>query len=152
MTRWDHRFIALARLVASWSKDPSTKVGAVIVRPDKTVASLGYNGFPRGADDAAEIYDNRPLKLLRTVHAEANAIVAARSPLEECNLYVTPLHPCASCAGLLIQAGIKRIVYEAPDHLPDRWADNFTAASEMFHEADIQLIAYEAPRVRGAFW
>ena len=101
MTDWDERFFALADMVGSWSKDPSTKVGAVIIRPDRTIASVGYNGFPRGVYDGPEIYEDRPRKLLRTVHAEANAILSAREPLHGYTLYVTPLHPCANCSGLI---------------------------------------------------
>lgn len=66
--KWDRRFLRLAQEVASWSKDPSTKTGAVIVRPDKTIAAIGYNGFPRGCDDAPELYAHRETKLSRVVH------------------------------------------------------------------------------------
>ena len=62
LSKWDERFIELARLVAAWSKDPSTKVGAVIVRPDRTVASVGFNGFARGVDDTEERLNDRALK------------------------------------------------------------------------------------------
>jgi len=67
--KWDRRFLEMAGLVASWSKDPSTQVGAVIVRPNKTIVSVGYNGFPRAVRDDQSLYQDRPTKLMRTVHA-----------------------------------------------------------------------------------
>lgn len=131
---WDTRFLELAALVGSWSKDPSTKVGAVIVRPDRTIASLGYNGFPRGVDDT---YQDREHKLLRTVHAEMNAILSAREPLHGCTIYVTPLCPCSNCAAAVIQAGIVRVVAETPAIQRPEWEASFDAAKEMFQQAKV---------------
>ena len=74
--KWKRRFIELAKHISTWSKDPSTQVGAVIVRPDKTIASVGFNGFPRGVDDRPEKLADRPLKYQMIVHAEINAIRA----------------------------------------------------------------------------
>jgi dCMP deaminase len=135
MNKWHNRFFELADLVAYWSKDPSTKVGAVIVRPDLTIASIGYNGFPRGVDDT---YTTREDKLLRTVHAEANAIIAAREPLHDYTLYVTPLHPCANCAGLIIQAGIKYVYYQMPFKLASAWEEHFKVMKQMFDDAGVK--------------
>ncbi len=95
--KWDDRFLNLAKFVAEWSKDPSTKVGAVIVRPDRTVASVGYNGFPRGVLDHVDRYSDRDTKYAMVVHAENNALINARQSLEGCTLYVTPLPPCTQC-------------------------------------------------------
>lgn len=134
MTNWHDRFFDMADLVASWSKDPSTKVGAVIVRPDRTIASVGYNGFPRGVVDE---YTSREDKLLRTVHAEANAILAAREPLRGYTLYVTPLHPCANCAGLIIQSGIDGVHYKASAASSPAWEDHFTIMRQMFAQAGV---------------
>lgn len=133
MTNWHERFFALANLVGSWSKDPSTKVGAVIVRPDRTIASVGYNGFPRGVDDT---YTTREDKLLQTVHAEANAILAAREPLHGYRLYVTPLHPCANCAGLIIQSGIEMVHYKLGPRA-DAWKEHLDAMRKMFASAGV---------------
>src|SRR5215211_1547674 len=69
-SKWDYRFLQAAELFASWSKDPSNQVGAVVVRPDKTIASTGFNGFPRNTDDSQELYENRDEKLRRVKHAE----------------------------------------------------------------------------------
>lgn len=136
---WDARFVEMARLVGSWSKDPSTQVGAVIVRPDRTIVSVGYNGFPRGTDDYHQLLADRATKLKRTVHAEVNAILSARERLDGCTLYVTPLHPCAACAGIIVQSGVKHIVaHMAKDAHPD-WAEDFKAATRMFKEAGVEV-------------
>lgn len=134
---WDHRFLELAQLVSTWSKDTSTKVGAVIVRPDKTIASVGYNGFARGVLDNPELIANRTTKLLRTIHAEENAILHARERLDDYTLYVTPLHPCSTCAAKIIQVGIKRIV-TVPAFV-DRWQESFDAAAQQFAEAGVAV-------------
>jgi dCMP deaminase len=139
--KWDRRFLDLAQQVAGWSKDPSTKVGAVIVRPDRTIASLGYNGFPRGTDDHESIYAARPLKLLRTVHAELNAILSAREPLHGCTIYVSPLCPCSNCAAAIIQAGITRVIYRMGELRPE-WAESFQVTEDLFAEADVATNRY----------
>ncbi|WLB77042.1 deoxycytidylate deaminase [Bradyrhizobium elkanii] len=79
--RWDRYFLKVAQAVSTASKDPSTKVGAVIVRPDRTMASFGYNGFPRGIADTDERLNNREVKYDLVVHGEINAILTAREPL-----------------------------------------------------------------------
>jgi dCMP deaminase len=131
--KWIERFINLAAHVGSWSKD-STQVGAVIIRPDRSVASVGFNGLPRGvSDDPARLAD-RDQKLLFTVHAELNAILAAREPLHGYSIFVYPLQPCAACAAAIIQAGISEVTCPGiPDN--SRWAESFQAARTMFHEA-----------------
>ena len=131
---WHKRFFDLADLVGSWSKDPSTKVGAVIVRPDRTIASVGYNGFPRGVED---VYTTREAKLLRTVHAEANAILAAQESLRGYTLYVTPLHPCANCAAFIIQSGIKEVHYRIGIR-GSAWLEHYDAMKEMFEQAKVK--------------
>lgn len=132
---WDKRFLELAHVISTWSKDISTKVGAVIVRQDKTIASVGYNGFARGVRDDQSLLENRTLKLLRTIHAEENAILHARERLDGYTLYVTPLHPCGTCAAKIIQVGITRIV-TIPAHV-ERWQESFNAAAEQFNEAGV---------------
>jgi dCMP deaminase len=130
-------------LVSERSRDPSTQVGAVILRPDNTLVSVGYNGFPRGCDDDPAIYADRPRKYARTVHAEMNAILTAREPLHGCRLYVSPLHPCATCAAVIIQAGIAQVHFRAnPAGHPDRWAEQFREAALMFREAGVEVVAW----------
>lgn len=144
MITWDKTFLNLCHEIAQRSKDPSTKVGACIVAPDKTIVSMGYNGFPRGCNDDPEIYQDRDVKYLRTIHAEVNAIITARRDLSGCTLYVSPLHPCANCAAIIIQAGIKRVIYSTPPQSADaaiRWLHSFTQAVQMFDEANIEVLA-----------
>lgn len=144
MIAWDKTFLNLCDEIAQRSKDPSTKVGACIVAPDKTIVSMGYNGFPRGCDDDPVLYNSRQIKYLRTIHAEVNAIITARRDLSGCTLYVSPLHPCSNCAAIIIQSGIKRVVYYTPQQSSDaaiRWLDNFTSAAEMFDEASVEVVA-----------
>ena len=136
----DRRYLARAREEARSSKDPSTQVGAVIVRDDGTVASAGYNGFPRGVQDSPERYADREFKLQAVVHAEPNAIVNAREPLHGMTMYTT-LHPCAQCAALIVQAGIKRVVCEAIDldKAPERWRENMKIAQTILREGGVLL-------------
>lgn len=139
-TNWDARFVALAGHVATWSKDPSTRVGCVIVRPDRTVAAMGFNGFPRGVEDRKSRMIDRALKYPMTVHAEPNALLSAHTRVDGCTAYISPLHPCADCAGLLIQAGIKRIVCETAD--AERWGESFRIAALMFNEAGVDVVQH----------
>jgi dCMP deaminase len=135
MNKWDTRFLDLAALVASWSKDPSTKVGAVIVRPDRTVASLGYNGFPRGVADTESRYEDRETKYQLVVHAEANAIISAGESVKGMTMYGT-LFPCCDCAKLIIQAGIQTLVVPQADR-PERYAESMAHADQMFFESGV---------------
>lgn len=139
MDKWDNRFIALAQHIAEWSKDPSTKVGAVIVDEKNRVISIGYNGVPRGVNEP--ISGDRESKLLRTIHAEENALAFAYRDVEGCRMYVS-FPPCAHCAAQIIQRGIKEVVYrsDAPGirEFFDRWSDNIREAWAMFDEAKVE--------------
>lgn len=136
MTDWDIRFLALADHIALWSKDPRTKVGAVIVDEKKRVVSLGYNGFPRGVDDISSRYEDRPTKHLFVAHAERNALDNAPLMVDDCTLYV-PLVPCNECAKSIIQKGITRVVSYVPEREGDRF--NWDITSTMFIEAGVEL-------------
>lgn len=135
LEKWDVRFLDLAKHISQWSKDPSTKVGAVIVRPDRTVCSIGYNGFARGVNDDEERYMNRDVKYELVIHAEANAILKAKEDLDGYTIYVTPFRPCNNCAGLVIQSGITTVV--CPVH--PRKADYFSHTHTQFQEAGVEL-------------
>lgn len=139
-TKWDIRFLQLARFVAAWSKDPSTKVGAVITDWNRSVISLGYNGFARGVIDSEERYNNREEKYKLVVHAERNAMLFAQKPTNGCTLYTWPFMPCAPCAGMVIQSGICRVV-SVFDTNP-RWQEDFALTRKMFKEAAIELVEY----------
>lgn len=136
---WDDFFLGMCDYVAGKSKDPSTKVGAVIVRPDRTICAIGYNGFPRATNDAPHLYDVREIKYLRTVHAELNAILSAREPLHGYTLYVSPLHPCSNCTGAIIQSGISNVIARCTSD-PARWGESFAQARSMFAEAGVNVV------------
>jgi len=136
MADWDKRFLELADHVAQWSKDPRTKVGAVIVDEKKRVVSVGYNGFPRGVDDNDERYADRETKHLFVAHAERNALDNAPLMVDDCTLYV-PLVPCNECAKSIIQKGITRVVSYVPER--DGTGFNWNITSTMFIEAGIEL-------------
>lgn len=137
---WDRRFMALAQQIATWSKDPSTKVGAVIVDAHRRIVSMGYNGFPRGVEDLPERLNDRAQKYPRIVHAEPNAILNATRSVKGCTLYVTPFAPCSECAKLIIQAGIKRVVISlSAAETSNRWADSTRIGWEMMDEARIDV-------------
>ena len=136
--KWDRRFMKLAHEVASWSKDPSTKVGCVLVK-GKKVVSVGYNGLPMGIDDSIERLTDRDLKYEMTVHAEVNAVTTAALhgvSTAGCTAYVT-FHPCSRCAAVLINAGISTVVVAAHNFECNRWLDSFRMASSLLNEAGI---------------
>lgn len=144
-TKWDDRFLQLAKLISTWSKDPSTKCGAVIVRPDKTIVSTGFNGFPKGCLDTPELYENRDLKLDRVVHAELNAILHAREPLDGYTMYTYPpgFGPsCARCSAHIVQSGISRVVHQKDEsNFASRWKESSERGLQMYNEAGVEVIA-----------
>lgn len=137
---WDHRFLVLAKLVGSWSKDPSTQVGAVIVDEDNRIVSVGYNGFPQKIEDDERLHD-RDTKYKIIVHGEINAILFANRSLKGCTLYTIPFEPCPRCAGLIIQSGIKRVVSLV--NTIDRWEEDFKITRHLFKEANIVMEYYD---------
>ena len=136
-TKWDKRFLDLAKLCGSWSKDPSTQVGAVIVDGNNRIVSIGFNGFPQGVEDSEERLIDRETKYDIIVHAEANALMFANKSVEGCTLYTWPFQPCSRCAGLIIQSGINRVV--SVIHSDKRWKKNFEISSNLFKESNILL-------------
>jgi dCMP deaminase len=129
----------MAHLVATWSKDPSSKVGAVIVDANRRIISTGYNGFAIGVEDSIERLTNRDIKYKIILHAEENAIMFAKRDLSGCSLYVTTLPPCAHCASLIIQSGIKT-VYACKSDIPERWKESYELTTAMFNEAGVKLV------------
>lgn len=140
--KWDKRFLELARHIASWSKDPSTQVGAVIVDNNRRIVSTGFNGFPRGVEDSSERLNNREIKYEMVLHAEDNAIISATEPLVGYTIYVWPLGPCSRCAIKLIQCGITRIVYPKEVDLPERVVENHKLSALLLSEAGISVDRY----------
>jgi dCMP deaminase len=148
--KWDLRFMRMADLVAENSKDRSAKVGCVVFDDQMAVLSTGYNGFPRLVSDDVEGRHERPAKYRFTVHAEANSIAnAARRgiSLQGATLAVN-WFPCAPCAGLLIQAGVREIVAYRPEPDHPRWGADHLAALEMFAEAGVLLRILEGERIK----
>jgi len=135
---WDWA-LGMAQHVAKLSKDPSTKVGAVIFDGKRRIISAGYNGLPRGVEDYPSRLHNRDLKLKMTLHAEKNAISFATGQLEGSTIMVT--HPCCTqCAALLIQNGVAHVCWPAPtSEFKLRWMDDLALAEQMFNEAGVKI-------------
>ena len=139
-THWDQRFLVIASHFAGWSKDPSTKVGAVAVRSRRILAQ-GYNGLPAGVSDTESRLMDRTTRLAMTVHAETNCICHAAQngvSLIGATMYVWPLMTCSNCASMLIQSGNNKVV--VPNFVePQRWQDSFDLARTMFIEAGVSV-------------
>ena len=137
----DRRFLELAAHISGWSKDPSTKVGCVVVGEDREIRSTGFNGFPRGIEDDSGRLADRSQKYPLICHAEENAIMhAARIgvSLKGSSAYVT-WPPCSRCARSLIQAGVSEIVYPAGVDIPERWQEDFAISLGMMKEAGLSV-------------
>lgn len=137
--KWDRRFLDLAAHVAQWSKDPRTKVGAVVVDDRNRIVGMGFNGFPRGVCDDPDRYDDRDVKHRLVVHAELNAILNSPNPqlLRGSTLYVTH-PPCGECAKAIIQAGIANLVVSKSSILESgAWAESVRMAGRLMGEAGI---------------
>lgn len=138
---WDEFFLGLARYYSGQSKDPSTKVGSVIVRPNKTVAGMGYNGFPRLMPDKPEYLNNRAKKYPRTVHAEINALgTVLDHDLTGFTSYCSFM-TCDRCLIELASRGIQRFVFPTPteDQLT-RWSESFALTRELAEDMQVHLI------------
>lgn len=141
---WTQRWMDLARLVATWSKDKSRQVGAVIVderdgRNDQV--SMGWNGFPRGVNDSVPTRHLRPEKYKWTEHAERNAIYNAAAKgyaLHGCSIYL-PWYPCADCARAIIQSGLAKVIAVEPDWNDPQYCDDFNLVCVMFEEAGVSV-------------
>lgn len=159
MTRWDAYFLKMAMTTAMMSKDPSTRVGAIITGPDQDIRATGFNGLPRGVADYPHRLQNRTIKYKMIVHAELNAIFhAARAgvSLQGCRLYLIATNsagcywggpPCSNCIGGVIQSGITEIVSLPPSPwLPDRWLESLNMSLDMIEEAGLWYREVLAPR------
>ena len=141
--KWDRRFLELARVVSTWSKDPSTKCGAVLVNYKNIVVGLGYNGYPRKMRDTLYQWpEDREKRLDRTIHAEVNAILNSNSTTVATTLYCYPYTPCSRCAIHIIQAGIARVVGVEPSKdIIERWGSH--RSQQYFDEAEVQTCWYK---------
>lgn len=134
--KWMHRFLELAYTVSSWSRDPSTKVGAVIATEDHRILSIGFNGFPRGVDDDPKRYENKQLKYKLVCHAERNALDNAHFDVTGATLYCT-LFTCNECAKSIIQRGIKTVITPRPNIVEGDDKYNWKESLEMYQEAGV---------------
>jgi dCMP deaminase len=140
--KWDKRFLGMAQLVSIWSKDPSTKVGAVITDGNKKIVSLGYNGLPQWVEDNEEILSNREEKYKYIIHAEVNAILQANRDVFAGTIYTYPFLTCPQCASMIVQAGIMRVVsYKCVD---ERWIPRIEDSKKLLDMADIEVVEYPA--------
>ena len=137
---WEEYFMGLAHLSGLRSKDPNTQVGAVIVDENNRVVSIGYNGFPSGVSDDEFPWGREggvlDTKYAFVVHAELNAILNSQRSVRGCSLYVS-LFPCNECAKAIIQAGIKRIIFESDKY---DGADTNIASKRMLRAAGVELV------------
>ena len=139
--KWDIYYLGMAKKVASKSKDPSTQTGAVIVRPDWSQCSVGFNGFPRKMPDDPALYANREEKYSRIVHCEINAECFSRDgSLEGYTLYTWPFASCDRCCVQMIQKGITRFVAPVlPEDKKERWQAPLELTRKYINECGLIL-------------
>ena len=143
---WDIRFLRDARTRAAWSKDPSTKAGAVLTR-GKLPISQGFNGFAHGVKDTTERLNNRQVKYQLVIHAEVNAILHTNGPLDGTTMYVTH-PPCAACASVIAQKRVSRAVWIRPSaEFMQRWSDSVALSMEVLSEAGVSVVEYSLDEV-----
>jgi dCMP deaminase len=138
-SKWDYRFLDLAQLVSTWSKDPSKQIGAVAIGDKRQILAQGYNGFPRGVIDSEDRYADRQRKYELVVHAEMNVIYNASYngvSLDGSTLYVHGLPVCSECAKAVIQVGVRNVIMrkQVPE---ERWLDSWMRTKAMFKEAGV---------------
>lgn len=145
--KWMRRLLRMAREVATWSKDDSTKVGAVITSSNGSPVSWGFNGMPMRIDDIRPDRHIRPYKYKWMCHAERNAMdLAPRADLSGCVMFIT-FSPCTNCAQSIIQRGITTVVVDAnftAEKMPEHWKEDMLVAKEMLLEAGVKIIASES--------
>lgn len=143
VSKWHKRYLRLAKEVAHWSKDPSSKIGAVAVGAKGQILAQGYNGFPRGIDDSESRLTDRPTKYKFVVHAEMNVIYNATYngiSLDESTLFVWGLPICHECAKGIIQVGIKNVFWCCEREIPSNWEESLALTESMFQEAQVSCI------------
>lgn len=150
-SKWDARFMRIAREVSTWSKDPSSKIGAVIVNDERRILATGYNGFPRGIADTVERLNNRDLKYPRIVHGEMNALMNSLYSgvsVKDATIYVWGLPVCSECTKSVIQSGIRRVVITYPSLAPEKWYTQWQELSKpMYNEAGVSITYMNADRL-----
>ena len=145
--KWTSNYLGLAKHIAGWSKDPSTRCGAVAVGRYGQILSQGYNGFARGISDSPERLSDRSQKYKFTIHAEMNCIFNASLTgvsLKDSDLYVYGLPVCDNCAKGIVQVGFSRVYTCYPAAAEERreWFESYKITREMFVEARIVAELY----------
>ena len=142
--KWHSRFLDLADLIASWSKDPSRGVGSVIVSPMRQVLATGYNGLPRGFQDSDDRLE-RPAKYDLIVHAEMNAIIqCARNGVSPVDATIySSFSPCIHCTLAIVQAGISRVVTRSIAKGDEHWNESIEKSISMLEEVGVEYIVLE---------
>ena len=153
--KWDARFMKVAQYTATWSKDPSTKVGALLVSARRPLAS-GFNGFPKGHPDDPELYADREYKYQHIVHAEINALDQAihfcsARVIRGSTMYLN-FPPCPDCVRAMAVHGIARVVYlpleltegyqERGREWVEQWQSAWQESRRVAQESVIQLEPY----------
>lgn len=144
LDKWTIRYLNLAGHIATWSKDPSSKIGCVAVDIETgRILAQGYNGFPRGIEDSEERLNERETKYKYVVHAEKNCVYNAclnGVSLKGCAIYVSGLPVCAECAKALIQVGVSKVfaTYNATPEALERWKESTETTKAMFAECGIE--------------
>lgn len=140
-SKWDIRMLQVAELVASWSKDPSTKCGAVITDNQHRIVATGYNGLAQGVPDDDGVWNTRDEKYEHVIHAEINAILFSQRNLRNTSLYTWPIPPCSRCASAIIQAGVLRVVAPLQSgEVSERWGDSVRRAEWMYRNSGLQYV------------
>ena len=144
LEKWDIRWLSRAREISLWSKDPSSRVGAVAVDPvDRRSLAEGYNGFPRSMEDREEWLHDREEKYRRTIHAEVNMVcdaVLSGNSLRGAHAYVYGLHSCENCSLVMAQAGVRRVV-QFVHVLPQRWVEKTLSARRLLWECGVDVLS-----------
>jgi len=137
--KWDKRFLNMSEVISDWSKDPSTKVGAIITN-DIKIISMGYNGLPQSTPDYPEILNVREIKYQYIIHAEVNAVLSAKQDLKGCTIYTSPFLPCPRCASILVQSGISRIVSSKCQD--ERWKQVLKESKYFMKLSGLEVVEY----------
>ena len=138
---WNKRYLEVAKTYAGFSKDPSTKTGAVIVDQNRRIVAAGFNGIPAKIEDTDERLNNREVKYKLILHAEINAILNSTQDLTGCTVFVYPLPPCLACCMVIIQAGISKVVApKLTGGLKERWGASCEEAQMYFKEARVEVV------------
>lgn len=141
--KWDHRFLELAAFVSTWSKDPSTQVGAVLAN-GKKILSVGYNGFPSRIPDDPLLLQDRPRKYELVTHAELNTFLNFGGTIPNgSSLYTFPLFPCPDCARFIIATPISRCVFRLGNS-NSRFLDTLEVSRRVLTVGGVELVQYES--------